>query len=150
MSTLRQSNGDDHPEAARKHLDDASVLASKDRPDGTSYLAGYVVECCLKSLILFETGMQASTPPNWRGRDGHDLRKLATQASSICAIAGARVARYLSAAVRLLPTAAIMAWDPEMRYHAPAMTVQDAAAWLGDAQSVYRATVEQMFLDGVI
>lgn len=56
MSRLRQSNGDDYPEAAGKHLTDASVLVADDRHDGAAYLAGYVVECALKALIQMETG----------------------------------------------------------------------------------------------
>ena len=50
MSRL-QSNGDNFPEAAEKHLEDASVLIAGARYDGTAYLAGYVVECALKTLI---------------------------------------------------------------------------------------------------
>ena len=42
MSTLRQPNGDDYPEAARKHLQDADVLFKSRRFDGAAYLAGCV------------------------------------------------------------------------------------------------------------
>ena len=43
MSRMKQSNGDDFPEAAGKHLEDASELFARARYDGTAYLAGYVV-----------------------------------------------------------------------------------------------------------
>lgn len=40
MSRLRQRNGDDYPDAARKHLEDAKVLLAGSRPDGAAYLVG--------------------------------------------------------------------------------------------------------------
>lgn len=141
MSKLLQANSDDHPEAARKHLDDASVLGRAGRPDGSAYLAGYVVECSLKALLQHETG---DAP--WE----HGLQQLANQVSIVCTVAGAKTARYLAPPVLSVPAAAIAAWDPQIRYRAPSMTVADAGAWLGDAQAVYQATVGQMFLDGVI
>jgi HEPN domain-containing protein len=141
MSRLLQQNGDDHPEAAQKHLNDASVLNGSGRADGASYLAGYVVECSLKALLQHQTGIA----PLW-----HDLKKLAGQVSVVCALAGAKTARYLAPAVQSLPSAAIAAWDPQMRYRAASKTAHDAAAWLQEAQSIYQATVAQMFLDGVI
>ena len=126
----------------RRHLADASVLDREGRFDGASYLAGYVVECSLKAVLQHESG---SPPPHW-----HDLKKLASRVSTVCAVAGARTARYLVPAVLSLPSQAIAAWDPEMRYRAPSMTTQDAASWLAGAQMAYHATVGQMFLDGVI
>ena len=49
MSTLRQPNGDDYPEAAPKHLQDADALARSRRFDGAAHLSGYVAECALKT-----------------------------------------------------------------------------------------------------
>ena len=43
MSRMKQCNDDDFPEAAGKHLEDASELFARARYDGTAYLAGYVV-----------------------------------------------------------------------------------------------------------
>lgn len=140
MSKLLQPNGDDHPEAARKHVDDATVLRDGSRADGSAYLAGYVVECCLKALLQHE----GAAP--W----GHPLKDLASQVSVVCTVAGAKTAPYLTAPVLSVPAAPIAAWNPELRYRAPSMTVADANAWLEDARAIYQATVEQMFLDGVI
>jgi hypothetical protein len=141
MSKLRLSNGDDHPEAARKLLDDASALRASNRFDGASYLTGYVVECSLKTLIQHESGVP---------EEGHSLNVLATRLSTVCAIAGGRTARYLTPAVLSVPSGAVAAWRPAMRYRAPSMAASDAAAWFGEAQIIYQATVGQMFLDGVI
>ena len=56
VSRLQQNNGDDYPEAASKHLEDATVLFAGTHADGAAYLAGYVVECALKTLIQAQTG----------------------------------------------------------------------------------------------
>ena len=46
--------GDDHPDAAAKNLDDAMTLLAARRFDGAGYLAGYVVECSLKTVIVLQ------------------------------------------------------------------------------------------------
>ncbi|HSN99090.1 MAG TPA: hypothetical protein VLS89_12425 [Candidatus Nanopelagicales bacterium] len=52
MSSLALSNKDDYPAAAAKHLDDARALLDAQRLDGAGYLAGYVVECSLRTVIM--------------------------------------------------------------------------------------------------
>lgn len=141
MSRLALPNGDDHPEAAGKHLEDASVLLTARRYDGTAYLSGYVVECCLKSLIQVETGSASL---------GHDLPALSRRASQASAVAAARTARYLSAAMGILGPAAIMGWKPDIRYHASSISRSDAKTWRQEAEDVYLTTVGQMRLDGVL
>ena len=54
MTRLASCQGDDYPVASKKHLDDASALAQGGRHTGCAYLAGYVVECALKSVLLYE------------------------------------------------------------------------------------------------
>lgn len=141
MSRLRLPNGDDHPEAAHKHLQDAGVLLAEHRPDGAAYLSGYVVECALKSLLVVETG---------RAPKSHALAGLLTQLQQTTAAAGARSAKYLGRVTIGLAASAISNWKPEMRYQAPSMTAGDAQAWHECAKNVYRETVHQMRLDGVI
>ena len=152
MSRLRLPNGDDHPEAARRHLDDALALNRATRPDGAAYLAGYVVECSLKTLILHEMGVTIEHEPlPWRGGyHGHDLRFLAGQASSAAALAGVRTARYLGSALTGFSSAPIAGWVPELRYRAPSITPYVASEWLANAQALYQQTVAQMLLDGVV
>ncbi|MEK6607844.1 MAG: hypothetical protein AABZ30_09305 [Myxococcota bacterium] len=149
MSSLRLATGEDHPEAARKHADDAAALQGAGRADGAAYLAGYVVECALKTLILAEKGVSPTLP--WKkGRAGHDLTGLLGQATTLASFAGAKTARYLGPSAKALDSSAIAGWDPEMRYRAPTLTAADAATWLADARSVYQETVGQMILDGVL
>jgi len=141
VSQFAQSNGDDYPDAARKHLLDAQALLAAQRHDGAAYLCGYVVECALKSLIVLE----GKTPPQT-----HRIDNLRTQVNRLAVTAGARAARYLGHATQHLAAAAITHWTPEMRYHAPAMTLRDAQAWFQEADDVFQETIQQMQIDGVI
>ena len=114
MSRLALPNGDDHPDAAHKHLLDAEALLAQQRADGAAYLSGYVVECALKSLWLHETGLPAGGSMPW-GRDGHNLTLLATQIAALATVAGARIARYLGASTMQITSSAIANWTPVMR-----------------------------------
>jgi HEPN domain-containing protein len=141
MSRLRLPNGDDHPDAAGKHFDDATVLLPAGRSDGAAYLSGYVVECALKSLIVVGAG----TP--W----GHDLNALGQEALRLAALPGARSAKYIP---RMNPTHSLYdaasGWRETLRYREPgAVAAADAAAWLAEAQAVYESTIVPMRLDGV-
>lgn len=141
MSRLALPGGDDHPEAAQKHLLDAQALLAQRRPDGAAYLSGYVVECALKTVVQLETGV---------ARRGHVLASLAREVATAAAMAGAKTARYLGPATRNLLTAAIAAWTVSMRYRAPAMALPEAETWVQSAQAVFGETVGQMRLDGVL
>jgi HEPN domain-containing protein len=147
MSKLALKNGDDHPEAAKKHLSHAEALSKAGYPDGAAYLAGYVVECSLKSVMLLQTN---APNPKWRGKDGHDLPKLHSDLINLATRPGSRIGRYLRTAVEKLPEAGILAWNPEMRYRAPSIGHTEAANWVDHARLVYSETVGKMILDGVI
>ena len=148
MSRLRR-NGDDHPEAAHKHLLDAQTLLGQRRADGAAYLSGYVVECALKSLWLHETGIPMGSPMPWGKK--HDISFLAKQVSALAAVAGAKTARYFKQATSSVSSSAIAVWKPEMRYWAEkTMTYGDAMAWCQIADNVFQETVAQMRLDGVL
>ena len=141
MSRLHLPNGDDHPDAAHKHLLDAELLLAQQRPDGAAYLSGYVVECALKSLHVLETGQALR---------GHDFGSLVQQVSAVATVAGAKTAKYLGRATSGVLTSAIIGWTPEMRYHAPVMALGDAQSWHACARDVFQETVHQMKLDGVL
>ena len=141
MSRLRLTNGDDHPDAAQKHLLDAGVLLAQQRPDGAAYLSGYVVECALKSLHVLETGRAV-----W----GHDFGSLVKQVSAVATVAGAKTARYFGPATSGVLASAIRGWTEEMRYRAPSMALGDAESWHACARDVFQETVHQMRLDGVL
>ncbi len=141
MSRLLLPNGDDHPEAARKHLLDAHTLLAQQRADGAAYLSGYVVECALKSLFALETGTALK---------GHQFSSLMSQVSALAIVAGARSARYLGVAAKGVLASSISGWKPEIRYKAPVMTAGSAQTWIDAARQVFQETVHQMTLDGVL
>jgi hypothetical protein len=149
MSTLRLGNGDDHPEAAHKHLLDARALLAQQRPDGAAYLSGYVVECALKALWLHENGVPPTAGMPW-GRRGHDLDYLSGQVAAFATVAGAKTARYFTTATRGILGSAISAWTPELRYRPAGMILADAQEWCTIADAVFQETVAQMRLDGVL
>ena len=152
MSRMCLASGDDHPDAASKHLADAQALQSAGRADGSAYLAGYVVECALKAILLHEQGMPpAGQKPAWKaGRSGHEIGELQKEIATLAVLAGAKIARYVGPAIGALPAAQIAAWNPMMRYQSPSMTITDASAWVGEAHSVHEETIGQMVKDGVL
>ena len=141
MSRLRLPNGDDHPEAARKHLLDANTLLASQRADGAAYLSGYVAECALKTLFVYQTGKPLS---------GHDYQTLVSRVNAVAMFADAKAAKYFGPRARGVARSALRDWTPEMRYRAASMTQADASAWHAEAESIFRETVHQMQLDGVI
>lgn len=141
MSRLVQQNGDDYPEAAGKHLNDASHLLRGSRFDGASYLSGYVVECCLKTLIQVETGQAFRS---------HDLTGLERTLANLAALAGARTTSFYTTISATVRSGAISAWDPGMRYRAPTASQGQAQAWHAEAGQVYAGSVGSLILDGVI
>jgi hypothetical protein len=139
---LRLPNGDDHPEAAGKHLADAHALQTSERADGAAYHAGYVIECALKSLILVEGGEP------W----GHDINTLSGDALRLAALPGARSAKYVP---RMRAGHSIYdgtsGWRETLRYRATgAVTLEVACSWVAEAQAVYESTIVPMRLDGVV
>ncbi len=141
MSRLQQSNGDDYPEAAGKHLTDASVLMAGDRHDGAAYLAGYVVECALKALMQVETGLI---------RRSHDLQALNSTLDIVAAQAGPRTQRIYVSATATLSGSDILTWKPEMRYQAEHVTAATARTRLQEAAAIYSTIIGGLRIDGTI
>ena len=140
MSRLK-SNGDDFPEAAGKHLKDASELNASDRYDGTAYLAGYVVECALKTLIQMQTK---------RIHRSHDLQRLDSTLGTIAALADRPTKQMYASARKILRGADILAWNPEMRYQAAVTDSSTAGTWLREATAIYSRIIGELKKDGRI
>lgn len=143
MSKLRQDNGDDHPEAAKKHLKDSKVLMTAERYDGAAYLAGYVVECTFKTMIQIEEGTAQRI---------HDLSELSGNVLKLAATPGARTARY-APKEPLWNTlcSSVDGWKVTMRYHPDGSIHTDKAqTWLREAEDTYNSIIIPMRLDGVI
>lgn len=151
MSNFCQSNGDDYPEAARKHLDDAQALLNAARYDGAGYHVGYVIECALKTLLQYarwpNKPLEGIPPPK-----RHDLSVLSGAATRLAAGGSPHTARYLPN-----PPPAIVygtppvGWEEDMRYRAPGdLNQAQAQQWVSEAERIYTQTVQQMWKDGVI
>lgn len=145
---------DDHPEAAEKHLEDATILSSTDRHDGAAYLAGYVLECVLKSVILHDRSYDPNTGATdavalrlWhqtlrRHPFGHNLTELLLAALGP---AGAPYAPPIELASSLVDS-----WSESMRYHrageCPPAQAQAFVEWA----RVAILSVIRMRIDGVL
>lgn len=141
MSRQRQFNGDDYPDAALKHLEDTRVLLAGARYDGAAYLAGYVVECALKTLILMETGY---------AHRSHDLADLNRTLRTISAQAGFRTQQLFPSVMAFLGNAGILAWKPGARYHAAHVTPATAKVWCQEAACIYSRIIGYLTLHGLI
>ena len=143
MSKLQCPNGDDHPEAAGKHLQDALTLKDHRRFDGAAYLSGYVVECSLKTLIILQTKKPISS---------HKLEDLSKRALELAGQPTSKTARYSKGIKsKLAIRDPVNGWKETMRYHAPgSLSPVEAEAWVNEAVEVYRSTVAKMMLDGVL
>jgi hypothetical protein len=143
MSRLLQTNGDDHPEAAKGHLAECSALLNAELWDASAYHAGYVVECSMKSLLL------ASKPNIPRV---HDFEELSHALALIAPTVGPTLARYFSVPeISGLSTAGVSTWNSSMRYHARGKVgAVQASSWWTEASAFYQATVARMQLDGVV
>ena len=140
MSRLKRDNGDDYPDAAGKHLEDSRVLLAGSRHDGAAYLAGYVVECALKTLVQLEAG----GPPH-----RHDLTGLCDRLDGLAAQVGSRCGKiYLAAEASLRASRVLNEWKPEQRYRSPGVTEADATAWCQEAELAYRQIIGQLQLAG--
>ena len=146
MSKIALKNGDDHAEAAAKHLDDSMELFSGGHFDGCAYLSGYVIECSLKSLILVENG--APLP----GKQHHRLEKLNLDWDTLrfSLAMASRTARYAPAITTGHPVYdTTIGWKETIRYRPRGhVSATVAASWLDEAKQVFGKTVAQMILNG--
>lgn len=133
--------GEAFESAAGRHLDDSTFLNLHDRVDNAAYLAGYVVECSLK-LLLAQSRYLAPKSLS------HDLTTLSGDALRLASLIAPFVGRY-----EVPPSSDLddlnARWSPEMRYAATGSTPKGTAEmWLRAAESVYRALVIKIALDG--
>ena len=112
------------------------------RHDGAAYLAGYVVECVLKTLIQLETGGPTIS---------HDLSGLCDRLDKLAAQVGARHGKvYLAAEASLRASRVLNDWKPEQRYRGPGVTANDARTWYREGDVAYQQIMGQLYLAGAI
>lgn len=133
---------DNYPEAAKKHVLDSESLLGQSRYDGAGYLAGYAVECVLKTLIWVESG---------RGGGGHRLNELSASALRLLSLATQKTARYVKLPTVTSLTYGARGWRETLRYE-PEGTVPevDSRAWVTEARRLHDEIILPMKKDGVI
>jgi hypothetical protein len=154
MSTKLQKTGEDYPEAVLKHCEDARHLISGNRSDGAAYLAGYAVECALKTLVQVEKG-NAAPVRQWN----HHLNDLSAEALRLAAQATSKTAKYLtnpSLTTMNYCTPPVgctpwVGWNETLRYR-PAGTIPAPTAeqWVQEAERLYVEIIGELKKDGEI
>ena len=104
-------------------------------------MAGYVVECAIKTLIQVETGS---------GFRSHEIVELQNTFSTLAAQFGARTSRFYTPLAAQLKNSEVLKWTPEMRYHSPAITKNSAGEMVREANEIYGLVIGELILDGVI
>lgn len=174
MTNLAVPSGDDYPAAAKKHLNDAKALVDAKRFDGAGYLAGYAIECSLRSVVqageivaraelkekemgsafafgsptLKRFASVAAKEAYAKARD-HDLKSLVTSSGGYSQVWTERNVAYSPAVDNCkLP---FNGAPHKLRYRAEGVVSEkDAADWLQEATRVYTESVGLMLRDGVI
>lgn len=133
---------DNYPEAARKHVLDSEALLSANRYDGAGYLAGYAVECTLKTLIWVETS---------KGRGGHDLNRLSAQALLLAGLPTQKTAAYVKEPMITSLLYGPAGWRETLRYEPEGtVTEADCKAWVSEARRLHDAVIIPMKFAGVL
>ena len=133
---------DNYPEAVRKHVVDSEALLHVNRYDGAGYLAGYAVECTLKTLIWVEGG---------GGGGGHDLNRLTTRALQLHGLPSQRTASYVTQPGITALLYGPAGWRETLRYEPEGTVSQaDSTAWVSEARRLHDEVIIPMKLDGVI
>jgi hypothetical protein len=131
---------DDYPGAASKHVLDSEALLAANRFDGAGYLAGYAVECTIKTVAQVE-GNELR---------GHNLGDLSRRALVLVALPSGRTARYLTNPnFTTLGYGDLPGWNERLRYQAAGFVNQtDAVAWVAEARRLHDEVIVQMKLNG--
>ena len=133
---------DDFPGAAGKYVLDSEVLLAASRFDGAGYLAGYAVECTIKTVAQVE------------GQDphGHDLNVLSRKALELAALPTQRTARYLKDPnLTTLSYGDLPGWRHTLRYQPDGFVGEaNSRVWVAEARRLYEDVIVRMRIDGVL
>lgn len=133
---------DNYPEAARKHVLDSEALLRVKRYDGAGYLAGYAVECTLKTLIWVETG---------GGVRNNNLNQLSSRALQLHSLPTQKTASYVKQPMVTSLLYGSAGWRETLRYDPEGTVTQaDSTAWVSEARRLHDEVIIPMKLDGVI
>ena len=131
---------EDYLSAGLRHFSDSEVLREQNRTDNCAYLAGYTIECGLKTVLqVHGHGVRAY---------GHNLHALSGKGLALAAMLSPGLSRYHVDRITAL-TDAIAVWDPEMRYAKTGEVTPDAAKVVAEsARAMVSEVMAVLFLDG--
>ena len=117
--------------AAKARLDDARLLSELGRSTATVYLAGYAVECILKSLLLHSILESRHDELNqfFHGSLGHDLEALRKRLSGI---SGVNISRERMQDFRVL-----YAWTTSLRYETQDFTPKEVRTFMNPTNKIF-------------
>lgn len=116
--------------AAKQRFEDAEFLLSAERTTAAVYLAGYSIECMLKSLVLSRAprSRQAEIVRSFRGAKAHEYDWLLR-------IYSERSGPALP--IDIVPHfARVNAWSTDMRYSPGTLEYRDATVFLESAVEI--------------
>lgn len=135
-------SADDFLKAALLRYDEAKILFQADHLPGAIYLAGYGVECALKSLILRAIdggGSGGTAKVTYKGKQGHDFEALR--------------GHYVKHSKRMIPPrisrcfARVKTWSTDLRYETKRPHLREAQEFLDSAREII-AWAQEGLTDG--
>ena len=132
---------EDFISAAVRHFDDSEHLLNESRIDNAGYLAGYVVECSLKAVIMCGSG------PHPR-QYGHDLALLGREALDLALLLSPSLRCYRPETIDEI-TQGSRNWQPSWRYAATGdLTQQKAQEIIESGKKAFEQLIIPIVLDG--
>lgn len=132
---------EDFVSAAARHLDDSEHLLSESRVDNAGYLAGYVVECSIKAVIMCGGGPH---PKQY----GHDLALLGREALDLALLLSPSLRCYRPETIDEI-TQGSGDWQPSWRYAATGdLTQQKAQEIVESGKKAFEQLIIPIVLDG--
>lgn len=130
---------ENHTQASVRHLGDARVLLTADRPDGAVHLAGFAAECALKSCL-------AQAIPGFDTRaPSHSIPRLVDRETAWAAAASGH--RDLQRALDGAADPLLCDAHPDRRYWATSWSRADAAHVVAKASDIVEDRVIRPWLD---
>ena len=117
-------------QSATQRWIDAEILLREGRTTGATYLAGYSIECMLKSLILSVTPARdrESVLTSFRGVKGHNYLWLKAKYFEA---GGSQIESVISRSFLL-----VNSWSTHLRYESHTLKAIDAASFLKSAKEI--------------
>lgn len=115
---------------AKQRLEDAAYLQRGGRQTAAVYLAGYAVECMLKSLVLESVPEKSHTEVlgSFRGSHGHSLEWLRVKYSGVSA---ATIPKTVSKSLTF-----VSRWSVDLRYEPGVLDPRIARRFLAEVDAV--------------